>query len=326
MSALRWILILCFSISPLIAAEEPQPSLTANEIMARVAANQDRSEQLRKNYVYKQHVHVVTHKTNGRLMRDETADYDVIPGPDGTSKQLKLLAGRYIHKGKYQDFQGEPRPDADSIDAELVRSFREDLTEDTSSPESQQKHGVHVSLDEESHSKDGIATDLFPLRTTEQKKYEFHLIGEQTFQGRIAYHIGFGPKNKNDIDWAGEAYIDKEEFQPILVFTKLSRRIPFAVRTFLGTDVPGIGFSVQYKRQEDGVWFPSSFGTEFRLKVLYFLNRDISVSLDNRDFQRTHVDSKDRVRRTSSVELHNYRGPADPARPPLTWGSRPRLP
>ena len=37
---------------------------------------------------------------------------------------------------------------------------------------------------------------------------------------------------------------------------------------------------------------PSSFGTEFRLKVLYFLNRDISVSMDNRDFQRTHVDSK----------------------------------
>jgi hypothetical protein len=293
MSALRWILILCFSIAPLFAAEEPQPAMTADQIMARVAANQDRSEQLRKNYVYMQHVHVVTHKTNGKLMRDETAEYDVIPGPDGTSKLLKLLTGRYLHKGKYQDFQGEPRPDADSIDAELVRSFREDLTENPSKPDDSQK-GAHVriDLDEDSHSKDGIAHDLFPLRTAEQKKYEFHLIGEQTFQGRSAYHIGFRPKDKNDIDWAGEAYIDKEEFQPMLIFTKLSRRIPFAVRTFLGTDLPGIGFSVQYKRQEDGVWFPSSFGTEFRLKVLYFLNRDISVSLDNRDFQRTHVDSK----------------------------------
>ena len=286
-SAILWVA----AVLPVFALND-QPALTAGDIMARVAANQDRSEQLRKNYVYKQHVHVVTHKTNGKLMRDETADYDVIPGPDGTTKQLKQLTGRYLHKGKYQDFTGEPRPDADTIDAELVRSFRDDLTESPSKRDDQGGAHVRVDLDEDSHSKDGIATDLFPLRTAEQKKYEFRLIGEQTFQGRSAYHISFRPKDKNDIDWAGEAYIDKEEFQPMLIFTKLSRRIPFAVRTFLGTDVPGIGFSVQYRRQEDGVWFPSSFGTEFRLKALYFLNRDISLSMDNRDFQRTHVDSK----------------------------------
>ncbi len=292
MSAFRWILILCFSISPLFAAEEPKALLTADQIMARVAANQDQSVELRKNYVYMQHVHVVTHKTNGKLMRDETAEYDVLPTPDGAKKKLELLNGRYLHKGKYQDFKGEPRPDADTIDAELVRSFREDLTGNTAEPEPQEGHGVHVSVDEDSHNKDGVASDLFPLSTEQQKKYSFRLIGEQMFQRRSAYHIAFGPKDKNDIAWAGEAYIDKKEFQPILVFTKLSRRIPFAVRTFLGTDLPGVGFSVQYKRQEDGVWFPSSFGTEFRLEVLYFLKRDISVSLDNRDFQRTHVDSK----------------------------------
>jgi hypothetical protein len=289
MSFFGWISIV------LLAAALPAwatNSLSADEIMARVAANQDRSVELRKNYIYRQRVHVVTHKTNGRLMRDETAEFDVLPTPDGTTKKLALLSGRYLHKGQYREFQGEPRPDADSIDAELIRSFRDDLTEDTSAPESQQKHGVHVSLDEDSHTKDGIATDLFPLRTEQQKKYVFRLLDEPTFQGRNAYHIRFAPKNKNDIAWAGEAYIDKEEFQPILVFTRLSRRIPFAVRTLLGTDLPGIGFSVQYKRQEDGVWFPSSFGTEFRLKVLYFLNRDISLSMDNRDFQRTHVDSK----------------------------------
>lgn len=259
--------------------------------MARVAANQDQSVELRKNYIYKQHVHVVTHKPKGKLMRDETAEYDVLPTADGTTKKLILLSGRYLHKGKYQEFQGEPRPDTDSIDAELVRSFRDDLTGAPAEPESTEGT-IHVSIDEDHHTKDGIGADLFPLSTEQQKKYVFRLLGEQTFQGRSAYHIGFGPKDKNDITWAGEAYIDKLEFQPILVFTKLSRRIPFAVRTLLGTDLPDVGFSVQYKRQQDGVWFPSSFGTEFRLKVLYFLNRDISVSLDNRDFQRTHVDSK----------------------------------
>jgi hypothetical protein len=76
-----------------------------------------------------------------------------------------------------------------------------------------------------------------------------------------------------------------------MVFTKLSRKIPFFVRTALGTDLPGVGFSVTYKRQPDGVWFPASFGTEFRLKAVFFIKRDISVSLQNSGFEHTHVDS-----------------------------------
>jgi hypothetical protein len=59
-------------------AQSPQPnpaSLTAEAIMARVAANQDRSEALRKQYVYKQQIHILTHKPGGKLMREETADY-----------------------------------------------------------------------------------------------------------------------------------------------------------------------------------------------------------------------------------------------------------
>ena len=53
--------------------------LKAEDIMARVAANQDRSEALRKEYVYKQHIHIATHKPKTRMMREETADYDVVP-------------------------------------------------------------------------------------------------------------------------------------------------------------------------------------------------------------------------------------------------------
>lgn len=79
------------------------PPLTAGEIMARVAENQDRSEALRKQYIYKQHVHIISHKPGGRL-REESADYDVVPMPDKTEKQLKQLTGRYWHKGKYEEF------------------------------------------------------------------------------------------------------------------------------------------------------------------------------------------------------------------------------
>ena len=262
--------------SPPVQATPAEPaSLSADAIMVRVAANQDRSEELRKHYVYRQHTHIVTHKTKGRLLREETADYDVVPQPDGTQKELKLLTGRYWNKGKYETFQGEPVPEAESLDGSLIHGFREDLSNEK--------------------TKDGLAKDLFPLTTEGQKDDEFTLLGQEVQNGRSVYHVGFRPKDKNDISWAGEAYIDAAEFQPVRVFTKLSRRIPFGVRTFLGTDLPGIGFNVEYKRQEDGVWFPTTFGTEFRLHVLFFINREVSVSLENTGFQHTHVESKMKV-------------------------------
>jgi hypothetical protein len=264
-------------VAVLSPAQDPhtEPPLTADAIMGRVAANQDRSEALRKQYVYRQHTHIISRKPKGRLLREETADYNVLPTPDGTQKELTLLTGRYWNKGKYEMFNGEPVPQAGGLDAGLIHGFREDLSNEK--------------------TKDGLAKDLFPLTSEEQKNYEFKLLEQETLEGRSVYHINFRPKDRNEIRWAGEAYIDAAEFQPVRVFTNLSRRIPFAVRTLLGTDLPGIGFNVVYKRQEDGIWFPATFGTEFRIRALFFINRDVAISLENTGFQHTHVESKMKV-------------------------------
>ncbi len=260
--------------------------------MARVAANQDRCEALRKEYVYKQHIHIATHKPKNRMMREETADYDVVPLPDGPQKQLKSLTGRYWNKDKYVEFKGEPAdtrgtdadlisslrnheplPEAGRTDADLIRNLRDHLLND--------------------NSKDGLARDLFPLTSEEQKAYEFKLLGQEVEAGRNVYHIAFTPKDTAAATWAGEAFIDAAEFQPVRVFTEMSRRLPFLVRT-MWFDLPGIGFDVEYERQEDGVWFPSSFGTEFRLHVgpMLFFNRDIAISLTNSEFDHKHVEAK----------------------------------
>ena len=241
--------------------EPPKSSLKAADIMARVAANQDRSQAARKEYVYKQHIHIVSHKHNGRLAREETADFDMIPTPDGTQKKLTQLTGRYSKGGRYLSFSGEPVPDENSLDGDLIKDFRDDLSNDK--------------------SKDGLGKDLFPLTSEEQRNYAFELLGRAVEDGRNVYHIGFRPKDKDEITWAGEAYIDAAEFEPVRVFTKLSRRIPFLVRTMLGTDLPGIGFNVVYKRLDEGIWFPATFGTEFRIHAVFFINRDITISLQN---------------------------------------------
>ena len=146
------------------------------------------------------------------MLREESADYDVVPAPDGTKKELKLLTGRYWNKGKYETFQGQPVPGTGSLDGGLIEGFRDDL------------------LNEK--TKDGLAKDLFPLTSEEQKAYEFKLLGSGVEDGRSVYHIAFRPKNREELTWAGEAYIDAAEFEPVRVFTKLSRRIPLGVRIF----------------------------------------------------------------------------------------------
>ena len=266
-------LLLVLMLAPLGAlASGVQPSPSVDEIMARVAANQDRAEQARVEYVYQQRIHVATLRTNGKLAREETADYLIAPTPDGTKKELKHIEGRYWHKGKYLAFQGEPVPEGGWVDNSIIESFREDLFNDK--------------------SKDGLGRELFPLTSEEGKKYHFDLMGEETVKGRRVYRIRFRPRDKSDLTWAGEATIDAEEFEPLRVYTKLSRRIPFLVRNLLGTDVPGLGFNVEYRRFDGGVWFPVSFGTEFRLRAVFFINRDITVALENSAFERAKVQSR----------------------------------
>jgi hypothetical protein len=265
----RLTLLLC--TVPLLAQDSGP--LTADAIMARVAENQERVLRLRADYVFEQRVRVETRHFNGKLARKEIADYVSSPTPSGIDNKLQKIEGQYWKKKqkKYLDFNAEPAPDRDTLDGSMIESFRRELLRDK--------------------SKEGIGGDLFPMTAEQQKKYSFKLAGEQEVQGRKTYRISFRPRDKNDIDWAGEALIDAEELQVVNVYTKLSRRIPFAVRTFLGTDLPGVGFNVKYQRLEKDVWFPVSFGTEFRLHVLFFIKRDISVSADCSGFKRADVAS-----------------------------------
>jgi hypothetical protein len=141
-------------------------------------------------------------------------------------------------------------------------------------------------------TKDGINADLFPLTTKGQADTQFHLVGRERINGRDVFHIAFRPKDKSDFGWKGDAYIDVDAYQPVVIRTDMSRKIPFAVRALLGTDVPGLGFSVVYAPQPDGVWLPVSFGTEFKIHVLFFFSRQIVIDAQNRDFEKTHVSSK----------------------------------
>lgn len=279
----------------------PAATPTADEIMAKVAANQDRTEAARTHYIYQQHIRTVSRKPGGKVMCEETTESRVSPRANGSHQEMLTLDGRYWQKGQYvhyttlQEQNTETKDkavktekeDLDGMDIDLVENLRKNLTNEETA------QGGHVQLDltnGEGHSKDGLAKGLFPLTTKKQSQYLFKLEGRQTMNGRDVFHVSFRPKDKDDFDWKGEAFIDAQEFEPVVVYTEMSRKIPLAVRTLLGTNLPGLGFSVTYDRQPDGVWFPVSFGTEFRMRVLFFIARDISMSLSNAHFEKTHTD------------------------------------
>ena len=95
----------------------------------------------------------------------------------------------------------------------------------------------------------------------------------------------------DEAGWKGEALIDVVESQPVLVNTNLAMKLPLFVKTLLGTNIKGLGFSVAYQKFEDGIWFPVSYGGEFEVRAVFFYKRTISVSLGNSDFRRTSVNS-----------------------------------
>jgi hypothetical protein len=290
MSAMRSLLIavaLACALAPL-RAQEPD----AAAIMSRVAANQDRSEAERVHYIYVQHAKVTSHK--GKTVRcEEITDSRVTPTESGSAQQLLKLDGRLLSKGKYVPYTQPPQRekneksgkddedlnvsiDNGDTDRDLVENFRNNFTN--------------------SRSKDGIGAGLFPLTTKTQSDYQFNLLGREHLNGREVFHLTFKPKDKDEFAWKGDAYIDTTAYQPVLVRTAMSRKIPFAVRTLLGTSLPGLGFTVIYapqpKDEPGAIWFPISFGTEFKMHILFFFNREISLSADNREFEKTHVNSK----------------------------------
>lgn len=258
-------------LAPLLFFFAAPPAETAESIMARVAENQDRAEQMRTGFVYQQNVLVRMQRSNGKLAREEYSEFTVAPTPSGIVKTRTHFLGKYAAAhGKTIEYDkpGFEYKNID-IDGQIVHSMAEDLTADRK-------------------SKDGISRDLFPLTASEQKKYEFHLDGIEEYRGASVYRITFVSRPGDDA-WAGEALVDRQEYQPLVVTTHLTTKIPVLVRTMLGTNLEHLGFKVTYRKFDTGLWFPINYGGEFKVRALFLYARRVGVSLQNSGFQRADV-------------------------------------
>ena len=260
-------------------------------IMEKMAAKLEASVDARRQYVYKQRVSTRLVRTNGQIARAEKREYTAAPGPERTEKTLVSLAGEY-HKSKKEIIRyDKPGFEKGGIDGVLMEHLIDDLANSKK-------------------SRDGIPHSLFPFRTADLRFYKFTYLGEIQVRGRKAHRVGFEPLTRksscinigddDDEDeecassraWKGEAVVDAEEFQPVRIFTDLTFKMPWGVKVFLGTNIRQTGFSVSYARVAPDVWFPATYGTEFRLDVLFGYKRVITLALDSSDFQRAEAKSE----------------------------------
>jgi hypothetical protein len=277
--------MLGFLVLFLCQAAPPQVD-DASAIMSKAAANVERATDARRAYVYRQLVRSSLVRSSGQIARKERREYQVFPGEKTTEKKLTSFSGQY-RKGKDMVDYSEPGykyKDID-VDGDIIRDLTDDLVNDND-------------------ARDGIPHDLFPLSTKKLGAYVFTMNGEAEHKGRKVYRIGFEPRNKvtcveigsdseGDCDeaWKGEAWIDQAELQPVRIDTHLAFKIPWGVRVFLGTNIQQMGFSILYDRVAENVWFPVSYGTEFRFNVLWGYKRTVTLSLESNGFQKTDANS-----------------------------------
>lgn len=299
---------------------------TAEAIMAKVAANQDVAEAERSHYVYVQHAKTVSRRGSS-LMCEELTDYRVTPGADGSHEELLKVDGKAREKRHYvsyttllpDDDQAKPadegktagdgsKPGAGQAKSGQPAESGQGNAAEITAKQNEDDDAISISIGDgtldrqlvehmrknlmNDKSRDGINAELFPLTSKEQAEYAYQLLGRERMNGRDVFHLVFRPKDRQDFGWKGEAYIDTAAFEPVLVTTGMSRKIPFAVRTFLGTNFPGLGFTVTYAPQPDGIWFPVTFSTEFKIEVLFFFRRTVIIDAENRNFEMTHVTSR----------------------------------
>jgi hypothetical protein len=261
------------------AAKQPEQ---ADLIMARVALNQDRAQQMRSAFVYHQNMLIRFQRSNHKLAREEQREYVVTPTEKGFTKALTHFAGKYDKGGKFFEYN-EPGYEYKGvdIDGELAKSLADDLTNNKD-------------------ARDGITKDLFALTANRQRGFAFKLEGKENYRGREVYRITFKPRKPSLFDcdddgesscWAGEALIDPIEYQPVLVTSWLAKSIPMAVQVLLGTNIKHLGFKVAYQKFDEGLWFPVTYGGEFYVRGLFFYKRTIALSVVNSGFRKSDVTS-----------------------------------
>jgi hypothetical protein len=254
-------------IAACLRAETPN----ALEIMQHVAQNADRAYAARSSWVYDLDTFVRLKRANGKLAREENRVYSVAPTEKGAQRKLVRIEGRILDGKKeiQYDKAGYRQKDAD-IDGAITDSISREIM----------------------WRRDSIGLTAYwdPLRSGNLSKYSYKFEGEEHYRDYDVYRISWRSVSKDD-PWEGEALIERNEYQPVLVTSAWTGKIPTAVTVALGVSVKNIGAKITYQRFDKDLWFPVQVGGEMTFRVLFLYARTIAFSGTNHDFRKADVQS-----------------------------------
>ncbi len=252
------------ALSAIAAAAEP-PTLEA--ILAKVAQSQEQSQQAREKVVYTQFVHAKLLRANGKVAREEKRTYTVTPKAKGFERKLDKFEGWYERKGEWIPYD---KPHFQYKKVDIDGGLIDELIQDWTGNED---------------SRDGVSKDLFPLTAEHQRRY--------VFQSKGPYQLSFAPLKRDGESepWTGDIVVDPETLHPRSLNSTFAYKIPMAVKIIFGISLRQVGYSVNYAKAIDDLWFPVSAGTEFSLRVLFGYARTMTLSMINSDFRRASAES-----------------------------------
>ena len=163
-----WILLL--AASPAVCQ-----TLPVREIMGRVAANQAKSLEARKFFVYHQKEFISMRRANGQLDCEQRREYSVAPTPDGVERQLL----------------NPPQSDAEK--ARCTIELKTDSGASFSASTGSDGDAFTVSMGK---TRDGVPETLFPLTAELQRLYDYKLKGVEKYRGHDVYRIAFRPNHQ----------------------------------------------------------------------------------------------------------------------------------
>lgn len=240
-------------------------TVSVEEMLAGLAASQQRAQAGRARVVYTQFVHAKLLRSNGKVAREEKRTYTVTPKADGFERKLEKLEGWLEYKGRITHFSvPEFEHKSVDLDAHLIDELIDEWTGNAS-------------------SRDGIDRDFFPLTAEHQQKYKYERVGPHA--------LTFAPREKKSAPWKGDVVLDPESLSPRRLNSTFAYQIPRAVKILFGISLRQVGLAVDYDKAIDGLWFPVSAGTEFQWRVLFGYARTLTLSLKNYDFRLASAES-----------------------------------
>lgn len=274
---------------PSIESGAPLPEIGA--LMKAVVANQERIEELRDSYTYRE---VETERKlsgDGRVEESRTRIYQVTP-----------VAGSFVRRLVNEDGRDLTPSELEKEDRRVAKEVERAIKRQEEEREKKERAG-----DRDKKSDDDVSILTF-LRISEVSS-----VRREMFRGQEVIAFDFEPrkglKAKNNAEkiaskLAGTAWVDEAGKQIARLEARLIDSYKIAGGLFASVS-PSTAVVFEQEKVDGELWLPSFAEANIFAKVLLFANYRRSVTTRFSDYKKHHVDSDYKLEKPKTEKTHD---------------------